>query len=505
MGTILPNEPRVLIRNEDIFSNYEKAEAIKSFILEYYNDANNLKNKIMALYGEWGSGKTSVVEHLTRVLSFSESFKTIYFPAWEYEKDDNINMSLFDNIAGEIKDKKKYKEIIKSFLESAYSIVKGVAKSYEINVGLLNFRPGAVLEEYEEYYKKEKAGQKSKFCYQKNLFKQKYIELEKAVVEDDPDRKIIVFIDDLDRCEPEHVLDLLSTIKHFMTLGERTIFFFSLDKKAVEGAVKVKYGDCVIANEYLEKIFDITFSMPHSSQVGTMLKEYFPEYVDQPDKISTLTGFFHRIKFTNPRHLKKVLNKYSITKQLFKKLDGPFPAIIPIGSDILLVEILWLYMIVLYEFYPDKFYEIEDYSTKISQYNKKYYEKFKNEKNIDDDIVKKANDSMRNSFLIRYTLDGRDDSSFNEIKEHLGLRSGMDSSFNFMIPLIIYFTPSSNSLNFIEKDISNGFEMIKIFQYEGNEILIDFCRWFLENDQLIDQTDSSSTIIGLFRMAKLVL
>lgn len=501
MEKILPNEPRVLIRNEDIFSNYEKAEAIKSFISEYYNDASNLKNKIMALYGEWGSGKTSVVNHLIKNLP-QESFKTIFFPAWEYEKDKNINMSLFDAVLGEIKDKRKYEESIKSFLDSAYCIVKGVAKSYEINVGLLNFRPGTVLEEYEKYYNKKEANQKSKFGYQKEEFRKQYIELEKAVVEDNADRKIVIFIDDLDRCEPENVLDLLSTIKHFMTLGDRTIFFFSLDKNAVEGAVKVKYGDCVIANEYLEKIFDITFSMPHFSQVNSLLKEYFPEYVVQPDKIGILTGFFNRIRFTNPRHLKKVLNKYNITKQ-FKKTGGTLSSRIPIENDNLLFDILWLYTIVLYEFYPDKFYEIEDYSTKASQYNKKYYDKFKNEKNVDDEVVKRANDAMRNSFITRYTLNGSHDLSFNEIANRFARSVFID--FNLMISLLIYFTPSATSLNFIEKDIYNGFEMIKVFQYEENEILIDFCRWFLENESLINQTDSDLRIIDLFRMAKLVL
>lgn len=470
---IKPNTPHELVDNEALFSIHKKAEAIKTFITNYYGSNELPENRIIALYGEWGSGKTSVVKHLEKELE-KATFKTIYFPVWEYETDSDVNLSLFDAIAGKISEKGNHSDVIVSFLQTGYSITKGFAKSLKIKTGVFEWNPLEILEEYEKYYK-SKYAEKSFFLKQKEEFKNRYIELEKAVLDADIDEKIIVFIDDLDRCEPENILNLISLIKHFMTLGEKTIFFFSLDKKAVSEAVKVRYAKHVNANEYLEKIFDISFTMPTFTEKTNILKEYFPEYSREPGVVERIIEFLNSIKFGIPRHLKKVLNKYEFTKHLRNSEDVVYRAI-PAGMNNLLFDVLWLYLIILHDFYHNKFIEIEDYIAKTTRY-RDALNNMLGEKLSTVELRKEVDGMMENyMFVHQYNL------TYSELKIEIKKRMEKDSQFKDLrnLSLLSYFSPDADY--FIHK--SFGFkrndDFIGAFKYSGNEILLDFVNFLMK-------------------------
>src|SRR5690606_15402498 len=106
-------------------------------------------------------------------------------------------------------------------------------------------------------------------------FKSDFIRLEDFITKGNNPKYNLIFIDDLDRCEPQQVLNLMSAMKLFFTYGVKTIFICGIDKKAVESAVKTKYGKLVKSNEYLEKIFDISFSMPEHNDIEKLIYHYF--------------------------------------------------------------------------------------------------------------------------------------------------------------------------------------------------------------------------------------
>ena len=84
-------------------------------------------------------------------------------------------------------------------------------------------------------------------------------------------------------------MNLLSAIKLFFTLGKgKVIYFCGVDKSAVSEAVKVKYGEIIKSEEYLEKIFDISFNMSKDFQIVKLLNHYFPnEDQDFKDKMES--------------------------------------------------------------------------------------------------------------------------------------------------------------------------------------------------------------------------
>ncbi|SNR14538.1 KAP family P-loop NTPase fold protein [Tenacibaculum jejuense] len=343
MAKILPNLPiDKLTKENDYIGILTKGDIIKNFFLTHKHDFNRVK--FFALYGEWGSGKSTLMKYLEKELK--DSFNTFFFEAWEYESDHNLPKSLLEFL--------HYKSDTKvdTFFKNGAKLLEGFARSITFKTPVFNINSDKIIQSVEE----------NSFFELKQLFKEEFEAWERRnVKEENGDKKPeynIVFIDDLDRCEPENVLNLLSAIKLFFTYGKKTIFLCGIDKKAVDEAVKTKYKDVVKANEYLEKVFDLSFSMPKENDISKLVKVYFneEEYSDVNCKSIDLSNeiavFLKALKFENPRRVKKILNKYSLIDSL-KKQDNKtsdLPNIITENSGTLFETLLTLYLLILKEF-----------------------------------------------------------------------------------------------------------------------------------------------------------
>ncbi|WP_299623141.1 P-loop NTPase fold protein [uncultured Tenacibaculum sp.] len=340
MAKILPNLPiDKLTKENDYIGILTKGDIIKNFFLTHKHDFNRVK--FFALYGEWGSGKSTLMKYLEEELK--DSFNTFFFEAWEYESDHNLPKSLLEFL--------NYKSDTKvdTFFKNGAKLLEGFARSITFKTPVFNINSDKIIESVEE----------NSFFELKQRFKEDFESWENKITECDKCPKYnIVFIDDLDRCEPENVLNLLSAIKLFFTYGKKTIFLCGIDKKAVDEAVKTKYKDVVKANEYLEKVFDISFSMPKENDISKLIKTYFnkEEYFDvngeKIDLPNEITIFLKALKFENPRRIKKILNKYSLITSLKEQNNETYnlPNIITENSGTLFETLLTLYLLIIKEF-----------------------------------------------------------------------------------------------------------------------------------------------------------
>jgi energy-coupling factor transporter ATP-binding protein EcfA2 len=366
------NRP-VVLSKEDAFNTLPKAEMILKFIES--NPADLLENRLLVLYGEWGSGKTTILKHLEKKLK--NDFVTIFFEAWRHEKDGNLPLSLLSVICED----KKENKTIKS-LDTVYYLMKTFAKSTKFNLFGITIDNKELLNGVENIKKAELIHGESMYIENKQ-FQEDFKKIEQEIFKNNTRNKLIVFIDDLDRCEPENVLDLLAAIKLFFTYGKKIIYFCALDKEAISQAVEIRYGKSINAEEYIEKIFDVSFSMPEHLASDKLLKQYFDKdnYTKENETyekaLEKISNFFNSIGFTNPRHLKKVLNKYLIIEYFkINKIENHnlIPDIILKEGGSTLNIIFVLYFIILYEFYFPKFSEIERYDDKISNHCYWYYQ-----------------------------------------------------------------------------------------------------------------------------------
>jgi hypothetical protein len=61
----------------------------------------------------------------------------------------------------------------------------------------------------------------------------------------DNDYRIVIFIDDLDRCSPEKALEVLESIKSFFDL-EGFVYVIGMDSDTINSLVKKKYGEILL-------------------------------------------------------------------------------------------------------------------------------------------------------------------------------------------------------------------------------------------------------------------
>lgn len=79
--------------------------------------------------------------------------------------------------------------------------------------------------------------------------------------------KLVIFIDELDRCRPTFTVELLERIKHFFD-DDRIIFVMSVNKSQLVYTIENFYGRNFDASAYLNKFFDINIQLPPANTRG---------------------------------------------------------------------------------------------------------------------------------------------------------------------------------------------------------------------------------------------
>lgn len=75
------------------------------------------------------------------------------------------------------------------------------------------------------------------------------------------DERMIILIDELDRCNPTYAVRLLERIKHYLLMDKIT-FVFAINEEQLQYTIKSFYGEEFDAYLYLNRFFDVQFSFP---------------------------------------------------------------------------------------------------------------------------------------------------------------------------------------------------------------------------------------------------
>ncbi|UXN12134.1 KAP family P-loop NTPase fold protein [Lactobacillus amylovorus] len=105
-----------------------------------------------------------------------------------------------------------------------------------------------------------------------------------ALVELAPeDGKLIVFVDELDRCKPTYAIKVLERIKHYFSVPNIT-FIFSVDLSQLQNTVKRYYGEEFDGYHYLDRFFDLVINLPEPN---------LDNYLKNTDGMLVLNNLFH--------------------------------------------------------------------------------------------------------------------------------------------------------------------------------------------------------------------
>lgn len=267
----------------------------------------NVKNLpiTIGLYGDWGSGKSSVLKILEKELEEDKDSIVIYFDGWTFESFDDAKLSLIQGIVDELEKSEKFKEKVKDKAEdivNAFSklkrsinwmrILKVTAKSAipvlsASMTGGLSVIPMLIsaFQEHKNDLADILTGDKAEDFLKDIIGSDKEDKKYAAVREFRNDfsdlikkskyEKVIILIDDLDRCLPRHIIENLEAIKLFLNVPG-TAFVIAADEYIVSNAIKSEYQSLIKASEqdrgghnigeaYMEKFIQLPYRLPSLS------------------------------------------------------------------------------------------------------------------------------------------------------------------------------------------------------------------------------------------------
>lgn len=267
----------------------------------------NVKNLpiTIGLYGDWGSGKSSVLKILEKELEEDKDSIVIYFDGWTFESFDDAKLALIQGIVDELEKSEKFKEKVKDKVEdivNAFSklkrsinwmrILKVTAKSAipvlsASMTGGLSVIPMLIsaFQEHKNDLADILTGDKAEDFLKDIIGSDKEDKKYAAVREFRNDfsdlikkskyEKVIILIDDLDRCLPRHIIENLEAIKLFLNVPG-TAFVIAADEYIVSNAIKSEYQSLIKASEqdrgghnigeaYMEKFIQLPYRLPSLS------------------------------------------------------------------------------------------------------------------------------------------------------------------------------------------------------------------------------------------------
>lgn len=224
----------------------------------------------IALDAKWGAGKTFFVKQLKMVLDAYNDFTnvypekerleirdicsrykfiddlepavTVYYDAWANDNDIDPMLSIIYSIINEATDDYQL-EHDTDFAKIAGSIFELVT-GRNVNELIDSLRGDNPLIKIKE----SKDIQEEIVKFLNSLL---------------PERgnRLVVIIDELDRCRPSYAVQLLERIKHYFDC-ENVTFIFSVNLFELQHTIKRYYGEGFDASKYLDRFFDITIALP---------------------------------------------------------------------------------------------------------------------------------------------------------------------------------------------------------------------------------------------------
>lgn len=246
----------------------------------------DLSPSSIGLYGDWGSGKSSLMKMVEQhLISMDDkSILCIRFNGWLFEGYEDAKTALCGTILESIHKKEGLSSQVKGKVKKLWNKVdvqKILGKG--IRYGLDYFMTGGVLsltdftisqitnalkKNVENVTEKDITKALRSLKTDNNIrkdIKNFHNEFE-SILKETKIKHLVVFIDELDRCSPETILNIIEAMRLFL-FAKGTSFVIGADQRLIEYAIKTKYKEVIgnnldIGREYMEKVIQYPVNIP---------------------------------------------------------------------------------------------------------------------------------------------------------------------------------------------------------------------------------------------------
>lgn len=244
----------------------------------------------IGVHGDWGAGKSSILEMIEAGLYEQEGVLCIKFNGWRFQGFEDAKIALIEGIVAALIEKRpaltKATDAIKDIFDriDVLKLAKrGGGLAFTAFTGIPS--PDLILEALKKI---NRDNFEAAVDEAKSLIKpagSKNIPVEIEAFRKDFDKlldaakvnQLIVLIDDLDRCLPDTAIETLEAIRLFV-FTERTAFVVAADEAMIEYAVRKHFPDLPdstgprdYARNYLEKLIQVPFRIPALGETETRI------------------------------------------------------------------------------------------------------------------------------------------------------------------------------------------------------------------------------------------
>ena len=266
--------------NSDFIDYQHLVNAVTSIV----NNVNLLPCSI-GVFGDWGSGKSSLMRMVEETYLGDKDVLIINFNGWLFEGYEDTKTVLMGRIVNEIIKKRKPQDKalkIAAKLLKKIDLLKIGQSAVKHGAGFMLMGPAGLAltttsdilsklsnADYEEYIKKQNENTDPDEIL-KNDIQEFHLAFEELIKETNL-KKIVVLIDDLDRCSPDTVIGTLKAIKLFL-FAKNTAFVIGADERLIKHAVRRRFpeipGDNTeVGRDYLEKLIQYPIRIPPLSDL----------------------------------------------------------------------------------------------------------------------------------------------------------------------------------------------------------------------------------------------
>ncbi|MES2657314.1 MAG: P-loop NTPase fold protein [Verrucomicrobiota bacterium] len=254
----------------------------------------------IALYGDWGTGKTSAMRWLhSQLLVWNDSpvrdkatqphLTPVWFYPWKYHKREDVWRGIIAEVILEslrvnpdadlphriAKAGKQFGKFLGNSFLHALSNIKIKAEVFGTGAEI----SGRVFQDIADEYN-QTARPHAPFL---NDFETQLTEWVKSAF-DDKTHRLVLFIDDLDRCMPDVALEVLEALKLYLNIPG-LLFVAGLDRGVIDQIVTEHYKTCgvegKIALRYLDKLFQVEIDVAPSQ---TKVSAFLDQKIEQLDR-----------------------------------------------------------------------------------------------------------------------------------------------------------------------------------------------------------------------------
>ena len=287
----------------------------------------------ISIQGSWGTGKTSIMNFIEKKLRDAGTIQIVKFNTWQFSQfnmEDQLAISFISSMIKQIElnpeDSKGLERMVDSFGKIGKR-VKGFGTTFfscvtaAVTGGLIE------KEDVKTILDKLIADDNKDIATAISDLKDEFEKCIKKSLAKHNKKRIVFFVDDLDRLEPRKAVELLEVMKLFFDV-EHCIFVLAIDYDVVIKGVTDKYGrfykdekeNLEKGKSFFDKIIQVPFKMPVGKyDIKNYVKKCFADIGVPCKNEEELQKYVELINCSvgnNPRSMKRLFNAFLLVTKI---------------------------------------------------------------------------------------------------------------------------------------------------------------------------------------------